>query len=181
MKILKRIFNTDFNGNVISSRLEELNDNENGDVEELHLTSVSRCEACGRPLEKMNEIRGSCIICGRSCCSICEGFCAVCRRGPICGHCRTGFPEKGLSVCSNCLPTLQRRQAYQDRLLEEKVGFEQRIALCNAKLKFIQLLQHNKGRVSRALTRVAQIHIARKIARLERQLRQEDNRGRRLP
>jgi len=77
MKILRRIFNTDFNGNVISSKLEELNDNENGDVEELHLTSVSRCEACGRPLEKMNEIRGSCIICGRSCCSICEGFCSV--------------------------------------------------------------------------------------------------------
>lgn len=180
MKIFKRIFNTDFNGNIISSRLEELNDHENGEVEELHLTEVSRCQACGRPLEKMNEVRGTCIICGSSCCSVCEGFCSVCRCGPICGSCRIGFPEKGLSVCSSCLPALQRRLEYQDRLLEQKADFEQKIAVCNAYIKLTQFLQHNRGKVSRVVTRLAQIRVARKIARLERQLKQENNRGRQL-
>jgi len=76
-KIHRRMFNTDLNGNVISAKAEQLTDDEAGTIEELHIAAASRCEACGRPLEKMNEIRGSCIICGRSCCSICEGFCAV--------------------------------------------------------------------------------------------------------
>lgn len=179
-KIFRKKVNTDFSGNILSASMEQLTDNENGTIEEAYLTAVSRCEACGRPLEKMNEIRGRCIICGRFCCSLCVGFCSICNRGPICGSCRKGFAEKGLSVCSNCLPALKERLAHQDRLLQEKTTFEQVIAVCNAQLKLIQLLQHNKGKISKTLTRIAQLRVARKIARLEQQLKRENGHGRKL-
>lgn len=179
-KIVRKILNTDFSGNVLSARAEQLTDDEAGTIEETCVTAVSRCEACGRPLEKTNEIRGVCISCGASCCSGCEGFCAICGRGPFCGHCKTGFAAKGLSVCLNCLPALRERLAHQDQFFEEKAAFERTIALCTAQLRLIHLLQYNRGRVSRTLVRVAQLRIARKLARLERQLKQENNHGKRF-
>ena len=179
-KILRKILNTDLTGNILSARAEQLIDDETGTIEETHVLAVSRCEGCGRPLEKMNEIRGVCIRCGVSCCSICEGFCAICGRGPFCGRCKTGFAAKGISVCPNCLPALRERLAQQDQFLEEKAAFERTIALCTTQLRLIHLLQYNRGRVSKTLVRIAQLRIARKLARLERQLKQENNDGKRF-
>ena len=126
-RIRRKTLVTDFLGNVISARATEIEDHEDGTIDETCLTAHSRCHACGRPLEKMGEIRGACISCGRSCCSLCVGSCAVCGSGPICGHCRTGFPERGLSVCWNCLPALKQRLVYQDQLAQNKMAFEKDI------------------------------------------------------
>ena len=179
-KIFRRKINADFFGNIFFASMEQLKDNENGTIEETYLTAISRCEACNRPLEKTSEIRGRCIICGRFCCSLCVGFCSICNRGPICGSCRKGFAEKGLSVCSSCLPALKERLAHQDRLLEEKANFERTLAVYNAQIKLAQVLQQNKGKISNTLARIAQLRVARKIARLEQQLQGENGRGRKL-
>lgn len=181
-RIRRKTLMADFFGNVISAKAEELVDHEDGTIEETSLTTHSRCEACGRPLEKMSETRGSCILCGRACCALCAGSCAVCGSGPFCGRCRTGFAERGLSVCSYCLPALKQRLAYQDQLIEEKIAFEKNIALCTAQLRFAQILQHHKGRFMRTLARFAEFKVSRKIASLERELNKENGHGRlRLP
>ncbi len=179
-KIIRKIIERDFAGQLLSMKTERLTDDEAGTVEETNVTRIKRCEACRRPLEKTDQMRGICISCGMSCCSICHGFCAVCGCGPFCGRCKTGFPERGLSVCSDCLAVLKDRLAYQDKLLEEKASFERLIAVYTAQLKFIQLLQHNKGSISGIVSRIAQARIARKIRRLERQLEQEKKHGKRL-
>ncbi len=176
-KISRRKINTDFFGNIFSVNLEQLKDNEDGTVEETHVSAIGRCHACGRPLEKTSEIRGRCIVCRQFCCSLCVGECSICKRGPICGSCREGFAERGLSVCSNCLPVLKERLAHQDRLLEGKANFERTLAGYNAQIKLAQLLQQNKGKISNTLARIAQYRVARKIARLERQFEKENNRG----
>ena len=139
--IIRTTINADFDGNILSANQEQLKDDEAGTIEETYLTALSRCQACGKPLEKVNEIRGRCINCGRFCCYICVGFCSICNRGPICGSCRDGFPEKGLSVCSNCLPALKKRLVHQDQLLEKKAAFERTIAVYNAQIKLVQLFQ----------------------------------------
>lgn len=177
-KIFRRKINADSFGNIFSASMEQLTDDENGTIEETYLTAVSRCEACGRPIEKTSEIR-VCISCGASCCT-CGEFCTICGRGPFCGHCKTGFPEKGLRVCPNCLPSLQERLAHQDQLLEEKANFERTLAVYHAQIKLAQVLQQNKGKISNTLARIAQLRVARKIARLEQQVERENNRGRKL-
>lgn len=179
-KILRKTLDVDFAGNILSAKTEELTDNEVGAVEETCVTAINRCQACNRPVEKIEQMRGTCIICGLSCCSICGGYCAVCHAGPFCGRCKTGWAGTGLSVCSDCQSALEERQAHQDELVQRKMAFEQMVAVCNAQLKLIQLVQQNRGDVSRTLGRIGQLRVARKIARLERQLKQENGYGKRL-
>jgi hypothetical protein len=179
-KISRKHVSTDCGGNVFSFRVEELNDDEHGTIEENHTAIVCRCEACDRPIENTSEIHGRCVVCGNSCCSFCIGYCSICKRGPICGSCRQGFPEKGLSVCSSCLPALAARLAYEDQLIREKASFERALAVYDSQIKLAQLLQQSKTKIPRLIARVMQFRVARKIARLERQLRQGDNRGQRL-
>jgi len=179
-KILRKIVDSDFAGNVLTAKTEVLTDNEAGTVEESSVTALSRCQACDRPVEKIEQMRGTCIRCGLSCCSICGGFCAVCGAGPFCGRCKTGWAGTGLSVCSDCQSALNERQAHQDKLIERKMAFEQMVAICNAQLKLIQLVQQNRGAVSKTLGRIGQLRVARKIAHLERQLKKENGHGRRL-
>ncbi len=179
-KIIRRILSKDFDGNIFSSRIERLVDDGAGTIEENYETSVTRCEACGRPVEKADEIRGHCILCGKSSCSLCAGTCSICGRGPFCGRCRTGFPEKNQSVCANCLLVLRERLAYQDALLERKATFERTLAVYEAQMKLVQLLQHNKGGISQAVVRLAQMRVTRRIVRLEKELQRENDRGRPL-
>ena len=176
-KIIRKILHTDLLGEVLSSRTEQLTDDEAGTIEESHVTAVSRCEACRRPLEKIGDSRGACVLCGRTGCSTCLGRCAVCQR-LICGQCGTGFAEKNLSVCPDCLPLLRNRQAYQDRLQEDKIAFERQMALLNTKLKLIQLWQQEGGSITELVSRIAEIRVTRKIARLEQQVKGRKNHGR---
>jgi len=179
-KIIRRIISRDFQGKVFSSRTEQLIDNHEGTIEERYETSISRCQACGRLIEKAADSRGHCIRCGLTSCTVCSGFCSICGRGPLCGRCRTGFPEKSLSVCSECLIVLRQRLDHQDRLLQKKVAFEQTLALYQAQLRFLQLLQQDKGGVAETIAGLARMRIARKIARLEKKLQQEQDHGRPL-
>ena len=85
-----------------------------------------------------------------------------------------------MNACKNCLPALQQRLLYQDRLIEQKMAIEHDLAVCNARLKLAQILQQNKGKVSTVISKLAQISAARRIAHLERQLKQGNNDGQRL-
>jgi hypothetical protein len=179
-KILRKTLHVDSAGNILSAKTEELTDDEAGTVNETCVTAVSRCQACNRPVEKIEQMRGICISCGLSCCSLCGGACAVCGAGPFCGRCKTGWAGTGLSVCSDCQAALKERQAQHDELVQRKLTFEQMVAVCNTQLKLAQVLQQNRGDVSRTLGRIGQLRVARKIARLERQLKRENGYGKRL-
>jgi len=173
-KIRRKMLDVDFAGNILSAKAEELTDDEAGTIEETTVTARRRCQACHRPIEKIEQMRGTCITCGLACCSLCSGYCAVCGAGPFCGRCKKGWAGTGLSVCSDCQSALKERQAQQDALVQRKVAFEQMVAVCNAQLRLLQLIHQNKGDVSRTLGRIGQLRVARKIARLERQLKQEN-------
>ena len=179
----KKIY-TDFSGNPLYASEEVLKDHETGFIEETYHTAIGRCEACDRPVEKINDICGRCIQCKMLTCSFCagtdSGFCSICKKGPICASCRQGFPAKGLHVCDDCMPVLQERLDLQDQLLIEKIAFERAATLCNLKIKLTQLLQQSQGNKSSVLAKIAQLSTAKKIARLERQMKRRDKHGQKL-
>jgi len=178
-KILRKILNLDFSGELLSARFEHLQDNEDGTVEETNVTAIDRCQACNRPIENISDMRGTCFYCGRSCCATCHGSCEICGR-TICSSCRLGFSEKNLSVCLDCRDSLERRLSYQDKLLQEKTDLERTLQICNIQMKFVELLQQNTSKTSTLLARLAEIHVAHKLAKLERKIKEEKNNGKRL-
>lgn len=177
-RIIRRILQIDSLGRVRAARVERLTDYENGTIQEDHATSVHPCEACGRPLEKIGDIRSDCARCGRSCCATCEHFCTVCHR-PLCRRCRVGFSEKNLSACHDCLRGLEKSLARLDRSSQAKVAFERGMAVCGAQMKLLQLVMYSGDSISEL---IVQIRLARKLARLERETTSgQDHERRRLP
>jgi hypothetical protein len=65
-------------------------------------------------------------------------------------------------------------------MLEKKATFERTLALYQSQLRLVQLLQQNKGRVSDTMVRLAQLRVARKIARLEKKLKRDSEGGKQL-
>ena len=177
-RIQRKSLNLDLAGELLSAKFEHLQDNEDGTVEEINTTSISRCQSCGRPVQ-IDEIRGTCLSCHRLTCSLCSGFCECCKRGPYCGTCRSGFSEKKLSVCISCRDILSRRLAYEDNLLREKTDFERTLQMCGAQMKFIELLRQNTGKIPALLAFLSEIQIAHKLTELGRRT-EEKNNGRRL-
>lgn len=180
IRIVRRFLKIDWHGRVRSAHVEQLVDHQDGNVEEVHAVSVGECQACRRPLEKLDDTRGVCITCGRSTCVACEHFCAVCHR-PVCGHCRRGFPENAFSVCGDCLTDLEARLARQDKLLQDKLTFERLMALGAAEMKLIQLCMYDRSSISELIAAFSELRLARKLARLERKLTEELDNDHRLP
>jgi hypothetical protein len=79
-----------------------------------------------------------------------------------------------LTCCPECLDSLAERQQYQDRLLEEKLAFEQRLALCREQLRLADRGFFHTGSGWGLLQDLGEIMLIRKLKRLER-----DNRRRR--
>lgn len=179
MKIRRRTFSVDFLGRLLSQHVEELTEDGQGNVEEIHASAVYACEACGRPVEKVDDVRGRCVECGRLCCVACEGACAVCRR-PLCGECRLGFDDKGLSVCGACLARLEQRLARQDRLLDDKVAFERAMTVYGNLVRLLPPGGVERGSISEVLAHIAQVRLARRLSRIADRIEQEENDGRRL-
>lgn len=178
-RILRRIVNLDLLGRLLSETVEQVTDDEEGTIEELHAAAYCTCQACGRPLEKIEDMRGTCVECGQACCSQCVGHCAICR-SPLCSHCREGFPERGLSVCGHCREGLEKRLARQDRFQEDEIAFKRQMEVYNAQMKLIQLGLHDKGSLSELIARVAQFRLTRKLHRIEKQLSEGKNHGHKL-
>lgn len=182
MKIRRTTIQYDALGRILSEHVEQLTEDENQNVEETHATSVLTCEACGRPVEKFQDIRGRCVECGRQCCITCEGAgCAICSR-PLCGNdnCRRGFAEKGLSVCRNCLPELEVRLARQDHMIDEKVKFERLMSVYGALMKLTQQGSHSSESLSDVLAHIAQIRLSRKLSQLAQEITRDQDHDRRL-
>jgi hypothetical protein len=176
MRIRRRIFNYDLGGRVLSERVEELRDDGQGNVEELHATAVCICTACGRPVEKVQDLRGRCVQCNIECCSVCLGQCAVCQR-PLCGRCRLGFSaEENLCVCDRCLRALEQRLAQQD----QKVTFERQMVLYEALARLFPPGAQEKGSVMHLASEIVQLGLARRFSRMAKQLTEGPDRDRRL-
>jgi len=179
MKIHRRILNVDALGRILAERVEDLADDGQGNVAEEQSTTFYVCEACNRPVDKVQDLRSRCVRCGRQCCATCESSCVICRR-PYCGACRTGFAKGGLSVCEACLADLQQRLEHEDQLAEEKAAFERKMAIYGALLKVFPPGTSSSGPLSDLAGQVMQIIVARKLSSLERRLTERNDRGRRL-
>jgi len=178
MKIRRQSVTVDFFGRIFSHRIEELKEEEAGVIDERYVNAVCACQSCGRPVEKVQDIRGACVECGRLCCDKCEGRCSLCQR-PVCGSCRQGFAARGLSVCSECVGRLEVRLAREDRLAEEATSFDRRMTVYGALAK---LIQPDKPLVKGALGSLLHLVLVRKLAGMARELREaRDDDRRRLP
>lgn len=128
-KILKRFFVTDQSGRVIDSNTEHLTDNGRGRINHTTRRTAIRCPNCRRPITNINKLRGRCDYCrSQSCCDNCETRCKVCSRR-LCGRCRRGFVGQSniITVCPVCLSNLRQRQAFNDRLLIQKIRYHRQI------------------------------------------------------
>jgi len=179
MRIRRRKYSVDFLGRVLSEHVEELTEDRLGNIEEVHAAAVYPCEACGRPVEKVVDVRGRCVECGRLCCVTCAGACSVCHR-PLCGDCRFGFAEKGVSVCAECLVRLERRLARQDRLLKEKVAFDRAMAAYGQLMRLLPPGAVERGSISEVLAHIAQARLARRLSRTAGRIEKEEDDGCRL-
>ena len=180
MRIRRRVINTDLEGRVLSERIEEVTDDGRGNVEESQATGFHNCPSCGRPVEKVQDVRGHCVQCGIEGCSVCMGQCAVCQKSPLCARCRLGFAEKGLSVCDACLRLLDERLAHQDRLVEDKVAFERLMNIYGALMKVLPPPPCENGSIMGVMAQIVQWRVAGKLSRIARQLTEGSDRGRRL-
>jgi hypothetical protein len=178
-KILRRILNVDHLGRLLSSRTEEVTDDEQGTIQEVSTNDLYVCQACQRPLERLEEIRGVCVVCRRQCCVTCAGACGVCGK-TMCSDCREGFAEKPMSVCDDCLAALEQRLAYHDQTQEDKAAFERLMAVYGAEVKLVEQLTRDKGSIMELIGQIAQLRLAGKLSHLERRIVQGDRHGQRL-
>jgi len=167
--IFRRKINIDLQGRPLGGSEERLSDDENGAIEQLEMEAVYPCEACGRPIPKIEDIRGVCVSCGRATCSTCEDRCDVCR-ATLCPHCREGFPGRAASTCPTCRQGLEACQAREDQLLEDKLAFERLMAVYGAQMRLIQVGMHDQDSMGGAIARLLQMRISRKLSQIEQQL-----------
>lgn len=128
-KILKRSLVIDQSGRVIDSNTEHLTDNGRGRINHTTRRTAVQCTNCSRPITDINKQRGRCDYCRtRSCCENCETKCKVCSRR-LCSRCRQGFVGQSstITVCPICLNHLRQRQAFNDRLLMQKIRDQRQI------------------------------------------------------
>ena len=177
--ISRRKINIDLQGRPLGGSEERLSDDENGNIEELEMEAVYSCEACGRPIPKIGEVRGVCVSCGRAACSTCEDRCDVCR-ATLCPHCREGLPEKGLSVCDTCRGALEVRQVREDQFLEDKLAFERLMAVYGAQTRLIQGGMHDQDSMAGSIARLLQMRISRKLSKIEQKISGEHHATKRL-
>ena len=164
--ITKRSLKLDSLGNILAETLEELLDDEQGNISETTTATFNACEACARPIEDLKEIRG-CDRCGRACCERCAVPCAVCSRR-LCAQCRQGFAEKQLAVCQECLLALSERLGYHDRQTEEKIEFERRVTVLQEQIRFLQSPVFRTCPGGDLLADVAELWLMGKLSKLER-------------
>lgn len=128
-KILKQHLITGQNGKVLNRNSERLTDNGRGMLNVTTRSTSIQCPNCRRPVTDINKLRGKCDICRtQTCCEHCETRCRVCSR-KLCGHCRRGFVGQSstITVCPICLNYLRQRQAFNDRLLIQKIRHQRQI------------------------------------------------------
>lgn len=166
--ISKRKINVDLQGRLWSDTQQRLSDDENGNVEELEMQAVAFCQACERPIARVEDIRGVCVSCGRTTCSTCEDRCDVCRAA-LCPHCRQGFPGGG-SVCDSCRRTSEARQVRKDQLLEDQLAFDRLMAVYGAQARLIHAGMHDQDSMTGSIARLLQMRISRKLSQIEQKI-----------
>ncbi len=142
-KILKQHLITSQNGKVLNRSTERLTDNGCGMLNLTTRSTATHCPNCQTLVTDINKLRGRCDYCRtQSCCENCETKCKVCSR-KLCGRCRRGFVGQSsiITVCPICLNYLRQRQAFNDRLLIQKIGHQRQIMRQHevARLRALQL------------------------------------------
>lgn len=127
-RVIRRSITTDAEGHALHGDTERIADDGDGRVHAVVRRSTMACQSCRRPVSETAELRGCCDHCRqRRLCVRCEKQCGVCGRN-LCGHCRRGFVGAiTMTVCPVCLVRLHERQAYDDRLMLERVLFERHL------------------------------------------------------
>lgn len=128
-KILERFLTTDQSGRVLASNSKRLTDDGRGRTNLTTRSAAFYCPSCHRPITDINGLLGRCDYCrSRRCCSHCAVRCQACSR-LLCGSCRRGHvgQTRIVTVCPICLVRLRQRQAFQDRLLIQKIAFQRRM------------------------------------------------------
>lgn len=143
MKILKQHLIMSPHGKVLTRNSENMTDNGRGRLNYITRSTAVFCPNCRRPVTDINKLRGKCDICRiYSCCENCETRCRVCSR-KLCGRCRRGFVGQSsiITVCPVCLNHLRQRQAFNDRLLIQKIRDQRQIMRQRevARLRALQL------------------------------------------
>ena len=142
MKILKQHLIMSPHGKVLNRNSENMTDNGRGRLNYITRSTAVYCPNCRRPVTDINKLRGKCDICRiQSCCDNCETRCRVCSR-KLCGRCRRGFVGQPsiITVCPICLNHLRQRQAFNDRLLIQKIR-DQRQSMRQREVATIRALQ----------------------------------------
>ena len=124
-RIIKRYLKRDATGRVLENNTERLTDSGAGGLNLTTHTTMHRCRGCGKHLDDIRELNGRCDYCGTHLCSHCEVRCEVCSRHLCTRHARGFVGEGYLAVCPVCLQKLNQRQAYHDRLLAQRLAYDQ--------------------------------------------------------
>ena len=184
-KISKRFLVTDQSGRVLDSNTEHLSDNGRGRINLTTRRTAVRCPNCNRAITDINKQRGRCDYCrALSCCENCETKCKVCSRR-LCSRCRRGFVGQSsiITVCPTCENHLRQRQAFNDRLLIQKIGYQRQIMHQRevARLRALQLQAASmsaRNQIQIARTRMnGQLAMIREINRLRIALNRERRNG----
>lgn len=174
-KILKQFLITGPNGKVLKRNTERLTDNGRGRLNFTTRSTAIRCPNCRRPVTDINKLRGRCDYCrAQSCCENCETRCRGCSRR-LCGRCRRGFVGQSsiITVCPICLNRLRQRQAFNDRLLIQKIRYQRQIMHQReiARLRALQLQaagMRARNQIQIAKTRMnGKLALIREINRLK--------------
>jgi len=172
-RILKRLFVTDSLGKVHHQSIEELADDQDGTITETTAEIHTACETCSHPVEKTEHLT-VCQVWGRRCCHRCldaaRSFCAVCGK-TLCPACRRGFAPLKAICCTECLPALAERQDYEDRLVEDKIIFERRLAACREQVRLAEYGFFHVNPGGGLLEDLGEILLNRKLKRIEKATR----------
>ena len=137
--VFKKFIKKDQYGRVLSINTEHLRDDGKGRISLTTNTRLIQCPGCRRHISDIGELRGHCHFCySRTCCVHCESKCAVCSRR-LCSVCRRGFTngQSLITACPHCLAKLQARQAYQDRLVLNKIVFDRQVAINRERIRLL--------------------------------------------
>jgi len=165
-KIIKRLIKRDFLGKVHLRTVQELIDDEHGNIAELTENTYSRCNSCSKVVENIGELF-DCDRCGISCCEHCTASCTVCSKR-ICATCRHGFGENKLTVCPECFSILKDRQEYLDKIDSQKLNFNRHLEVYREQVHIAQNGLFSRSLCGDLLRQLADLKLIRKLCDLEK-------------
>ncbi|MBM4032141.1 MAG: hypothetical protein FJ291_10190 [Planctomycetes bacterium] len=173
-RIIKRVLRRDSHGVVHFLSLQELRDDEQGTIDELVEETLSRCQSCAHPLERLADVR-ACDRCRVPCCDLCSTPCAACSRR-LCAECRRGSTDPRLTLCPECLADLAERLEQQREDARQTAEFDRLLTVYREQARLIGSGLFSNYPLGGLIEQIAGLSLARKLGALERRTRDHDRR-----